>query len=356
MKSIRVSAPGKLHLLGEHAVVYGKPAIIVAIDKRCFVEITPRKDKKIEIASHNLKVSKVFAEKEIIAKTENAQIRWETYIKNNDIPLLKAITSNPLDFPVIVIGETLKYFKESLPFGFTLSIKSEIPIGSGMGSSAALSVSIAGAISLFFNKKLDKGAVNEIAFLSEQKKHGFPSGGDNSASCFGGLIWYRKETPDLKIIKPIPFAFPQKLAKNFVVIHTGTPIESTGEMVSMVKALCQKNQGFVEKILSSQEKLTRELLSAIENGDNTLMIYIIRVGEKNLEDLGVVSSFSKAIIREIEKLGGAAKICGAGGTTKGSGIVLAYHKNPSILKQISSSFKLTQSKIMLGAEGIKEER
>lgn len=354
MKSIRVSAPGKLHLLGEHAVVYGKPAIIVAIDKRCFVEITPRKDKKIEIASHNLKASKVFAEKEISAKTENAQIRWETYIKNNDIPLLKSITSNPLDFPVIVIGETLKYFKKSLPFGFRLSIKSDILIGCGMGSSAALAVSIAGAISLLFTKKLNKEAINEIAFLSEQKKHGFPSGGDNSASCFGGMIWYRRETPELKIIKPISIALSQKLAKNFVAIFTGTPAESTGEMVSAVKALYKKNPEFVEKILSSQEKLTRELLSAIGNGEDTLMIRIIRVGEKNLESLGVVSDFAKSIIRTIEKNGWAAKICGAGGKTKGSGIVLAYHKNPRILKQISSSFKLTQSKIMLGAEGIKE--
>ena len=49
MKSIRVSAPGKLHLLGEHTVVYGKPAIITAVDRRCFITVAPREDKKIEI-------------------------------------------------------------------------------------------------------------------------------------------------------------------------------------------------------------------------------------------------------------------------------------------------------------------
>lgn len=355
MKSIRVSAPGKLHLLGEYAVVYSKPAIIAAVDKRCFVEITPRKDRTIDIVSINLKANKIVTEKEIIAKTKTAQIKWETYIKTNDISLLKSITSDPLDFPIIVIGETLKYLKKSLSAGFKLSIKSDIPIGSGMGSSAAVAVSVAGAVSLFFNKTLDKDVVNEIAYLSEQKKHGFPSGGDNAASCFGGLIWYRKETPDLKIIKPIPFAVPQKLAKNFVAIHTGTPVESTGEMVSAVRALYKKNSEFVDKILSNQEKLTRELLSVIKNDDGTLMIRIIRAGEKNLEKLGVVSDSAKTIIREIEKIGGAAKICGGGGVKKGTGIILAYHKTPVVLDKVALHFKLENSKIMLGEEGLRRE-
>lgn len=355
MKPIRVSAPGKLHLLGEHVVVYGKPAIITAVNKRCFVEITPRKDKKIEIVSHNLKKNKVTTEKEITAKTNDVQIKWETYTKNNDVNLLKSITSDPLDFPIIVIGETLKYLEKSLPLGFKLSIKSEIPIGSGMGSSAALAVSVAGAVYLLFNKKLDKEAANEIAFLSEQKKHGLPSGGDNAASCFGGMIWYRKETSDLKIIKPISFSFPQKLAKNFLAIHTGTPIESTGEMVSAVRNLYKKNTEFIDGILSSQEKLTRELLTAIKNGNDTLMIYIIRKGEKNLQTMGVVSEFTSSIIRIIEENGGAAKICGGGGKTRGTGILLAYHRNGKVVERIADNFNCPCFKIAVGEEGLRLE-
>jgi len=355
MKSIRVSAPGKLHLLGEHVVVHGKPAIIAAVNNRCFVAIVPRKDKKMEIASHNLKRNKITTEKEIIAKTKNAQAKWETYKKNNDIYLLKSITSNPLDFPIIVIGETLKYLKKSLSSSFKLSIKSDIPIGSGMGSSAAVAVSVAGAVYLLFNKTLDKEIVNEIAYLSEQKKHGLPSGGDNAACCFGGLIWYRKETPDLKIIKPIPFAFPQKLAKNFVAIHTGTPDESTGEMVSIVRGLYQTKKYLVEKTLSSQEELVRELLFAIKNANDALMIRIIREGEKNLERLGVVSKSTKKLIKQIEEEGGVAKICGGGGRQHGSGVVLAYHKNPELLKDIAKQRNLYCAHIMLGEEGVRQE-
>lgn len=355
MRLVRVSAPGKLHLLGEHAVVYGKPAIIAAVNKRCFVEITPRKDKKIEIISSNLKIIKIVTEKEIFAKTKDAQVKWEAYIKTNDISFLKSITSDLLDFPIIGIGETLKYLKKSLSAGITLSIKSDIPIGSGMGSSAAVAVAVVGAIYLLFNKNLDKEIVNEIAYLAEQRKHGLSSGGDNAASCFGGLIWYRKETLDLKIIKPIPFAVPQKLAKNFVVIHTGTPVESTGEMVSAVRALYKKNSEVVDKILSSQEKLTRELISAIKNGDDTLMIRIIKAGERNLERLEVVSDLAKLLIRSVEKIGGVAKICGAGGITKGSGMVLAHCSNKKSVEKLAVSNNFFHTSISLGAEGLREE-
>ena len=360
MKKIHVSAPGKLHLLGEHVVVHGKPAIITAVNKRCFIEIIPRKNppaggKKIEIVSHNLKKNKITTEKEIIAKTKDAQAKWETYVKTNDINLLKSITSDPLDFPIIVIGETLKYLKKSLSTGIKISIKSDIPIGSGMGSSAALSVSIAGAIYLLFNKNLDKEIINEIAYLSEQKKHGLPSGGDNATCCFGGMIWYRKETPDLKIIKPIPFSFPKKLAKNFVAIHTGTPTESTGEMVSIVRTLYQQKPEFVENILSSQEKLVRELLSAIKSANESELMRIIKEGERNLENLGVVSNSAKLLIRSIEKLGGVAKICGAGGITKGSGMVLVYCQDKKSIEKLAKSNKFLHIELSLGEEGLRKE-
>lgn len=356
MKRIHVSAPGKLHLLGEHVVVHGKPAIIIAVNKRSFIEITPRKDKKIEIVSANLKKNTITTEKEIIAKTKDAQSKWETYIKTNDIALLKSITSDPLDFPIIAIGETLKYLKKPLSLGFKLSINSDIPIGSGMGSSAAVAVAVAGAIYLLFNKTLDKEIINEIAYLSEQKKHGLPSGGDNAASCFGGMVWYRKETPDLKIIKSIPFSFPQKLAKNFVAIHTGIPAESTGEMVSAVIVLYQQKPEFVDRILSSQEKLVRELLSAIKSANELELMRIIKEGEKNLETLGVVSGLAKSFIKQIEKLGGVAKICGAGGITKGSGMVLAYCPNKKRIEKLAESNKFAHINLSLGAKGVKEER
>jgi mevalonate kinase len=356
MKRICVSAPGKLHLLGEHSAVYGKPAVIATVNKRCFVTISSRKDNKIEIILSDLNINKIVMEKEIIKKTNDAQKKWKAYVKNNDISVLKSITSSPLDFPIIIIGETLKYLKKTLPVGIALSVKSDIPIGSGMGSSAALSVSIAGAIYLLFNKKFNKEIINEIAYSAEFKRHGLPSGGDNSTICFGGLVWYRKESAELKIIKPISFSLSEKMAGNFCIIQTGTPDELTGEMVGLVRVLYKKRPKLVEDALSSQEVLTRELLPAIKSNDEQELIRIIRDGEKNLEKLGVVSVFAKSIMRKIEKIGGAAKICGGGGIKKGTGVLLAYHQDPSVLRQLLLNSGLKYSRIQLGTEGLKIEK
>lgn len=316
-KIIRVSAPGKLILLGEHSVVYGKPAIIASVARRCFITLTPHEAKKIKILSEN--------------------------------------PDQPLDYPEFIISQTLEFFKKKLSTGFTLSINSEIPVGGGMGSSAALAISIAGAVSLFLGEKFDKEKINNIAYLSEQKKHGNPSGADNSASCYGGLLWFRKETPDLKIISQPPFNISEEITKNLFTIFTGTPKESTKEMVGMVGELYKKHQEFTRSIFDSQELLTRQLLSALKNKDSEAIKNCIERGEKNLERLDVVSPVVKSFIRKIEKKGGAAKICGAGGKTKGSGVILAYHQNINELEKLAIAQKFTFSPVQLGSEGVRIE-
>lgn len=354
-KNITVSAPGKLILLGEHVVVYGKPAIIASVAKRCKIHIQDRPDKQIEIISKKLNASKTLTETDILDKTTQAQQQWETFAKTNDVTILKAITVNPLDYPIIIIGETLRFFQKKLSNGFTLAIESEVPIGSGMGSSASLAVAIAQAVSLFLEQDFQKEDINNIAFLAEQKKHGFPSGGDNSACFYGDLVWYRKETPELKIIQPIPFKLSETVSNNFCTIFTGIPNETTGEMVSSVRSLYQANPQETEAIFTKQETLTRELLSAMKNENHEEIVQIIKDGEKNLEQLGVVSEYIKNIIRKIEASGGAAKICGGGGKTKGTGTVLIYHTNKEQLKQTLVDENIQIDDIILGDEGVRIE-
>lgn len=316
-RKIRVSAPGKLILLGEHSVVYGKPAIVASVAKRCFITLTPQKNKSIKIVS-----------------------------KNQDIPL---------DYPEHIISQTLEFFKKKTPSGFTLSIKSEIPTGGGMGSSAALAVSIAGAVSLFLGEKFDKEKINTIAYLCEQKNHGNASGADNSACCYGRLLWFRKETPDLKTISPLSFKISEKITQNFLTIFTGTPGESTKEMVSIVGRLYKQCPKFTRSIFDNQESLTRRFLAALKNTDGEAIKNCIKSGEKNLERLGVVSLHAKSFIRKIEKKGGAAKICGAGGKTKGVGMLLAYHHDKKELEKLAHDQKFACSSVQLGTEGVRIE-
>lgn len=351
MSNIKISAPGKLHLLGEHTVVYNKPAILAAVDKRCFIEITPREDNKIKVSSRNFKTSALSSIEEISGKFEKAQKDWETYNKNNNISLLKSITKDPLDYPLVIIGQFLNYYNLKAIGGFDLVIDSQVPVGCGMGSSGALAVSMIGELSLFANKPFDKETINKIAFLAEQKKHGNPSGGDNSTSCFGGLVWFKKDEG----LKPLEITLGKEVARNFYIINTGTPLETTGEMVSLVRGLVENEPDLTNAVLDDQEKLVHNLLPALEKANHNQIIEIIRKGEANLEKLGVVSEYAKDIIRDVEKSGGAAKICGGGGRKKGTGIVLVYHLDKTAFLRFAKLLKLSCNKVVLGGEGIRKD-
>ncbi|HSX40551.1 MAG TPA: hypothetical protein VLF68_02965 [Candidatus Saccharimonadales bacterium] len=352
---IKVSSPGKIHLIGEHAVVYGKSAVLAAINKRCFVMLTPRKDKKIKIISKQLKRSK---------------------------------------FPSLAVSKALSYYKNPKASGFTLEINCEIPIGCGLGSSAAIAVSVAGAITLFLKKPFDKKIINEIAFEIEKIQHGNPSGGDNTASCYGGLIAYRKSLTArrprvesdarrslVQSSKLVPSSLSESrrsefkknpnismptfsslssgparvsLLNNFYIINSGTPKESTKIMVEHVAQLYKKNPEVVDKFLKDQEKLANTLIKSLK-ANKSSVAQIIKSAQGNLEKIGVVSAFAKKVIRAIEKAGGAAKICGGGGIKKGTGVLLVYHKNKKVITEIAASFNLPYNEIRLGEEGLKIE-
>lgn len=357
MRKILVSAPGKLHLLGEHIVVHNKPAIIAAVDKRCFVQIIVRKDTKIIITSKNYKQSITTDSAKIVSKFEKAEKDYQEYSKNNDVPLLKSITKHPLDYPLLIIGQFINYFSLNTIEGFDLKIDSQIPSGAGMGSSAALAVSIIGALCLFNGQNFDKKIINQLAYLSEQKKHGSPSGGDNSTSCFGGLIWYKRDAYSGKPkIKPLNIIMPKNISKNFYAVNTGKPVETTGEMVSLVKDLLKENPKSVQDIFDDQEKLVKKLLAALKTGNGDNVQKIIKQGEENLEKLGVVSPFVQKIIREIENSGGAAKINGGGGIKRVTGMLSIYHQNSKSLKKVLKSNNLKPSQVVLGVEGLRQEK
>lgn len=334
--SITISAPGKIHLLGEHAVVYGKPALLASINLRVTVHIQ---------LCHSGESSSPESEDEIDSG-------YAPFTRMTDIiePIVK------------------KYLKiKNIP-PYQLEISSELPIGAGLGSSAAVSGAYIAALLSFLKITWDLKLINELTYEAEKVFHGNPSGGDNSTVVYGGLVWFRKETPparntlsnamaggELKIIQPLPFTVPSKLSKNFVLINTGTPKESTKEMVEMVGSEFRVQNSEFRKIFDEQEQLVRKFLPVIQDGNEDQLIKIIREGEKNLETIGVVSPYAASIIRKIEKAGGAAKICGAGGKTKATGILLCYHPQKKVIENIAKAENLPFFKVKLGVEGLRKE-
>lgn len=311
MTTIKVSVPGKIHLLGEHAVVYGKPALLAAINLRLTVSL-----RKIEKAK----------------KT------------NPTVGKLKNVVE-------AVIRE--KYPTSKIPH-YEVSIDSQIPMNSGLGSSAAASAAFCVALLGLLGKKVDISEINELAYLCEKTFNGNPSGGDNATVVYGGFLWYRKESEILKIIQPLSFPINKNIGA-FFLFQSGKPTELTKDMVALVKEKRKRSKKRIDDIFANQEQLTRDMLFALKDGDQEALMRIIREGERNLEAIGVVSEKAKKIIRLIEKKGGTAKISGAGGVKDGAGMLLAYHKDSETIKNIGKKNNLEVFEIALGGEGLRRE-
>lgn len=318
--SLIVSAPGKIHLLGEHTVVYGKPALLAALDKRLFVQI-----KKHELRS-----------------------------KNKDKEKLKINSPEGNSLILCAIDVFKKAFTiDKLP-PIEINISSQIPIGSGLGSSAALSAAIIGGLMKCIKNIWNPEKINGLAYEVEKIAHGNPSGADNTTVVFGGLVWYRKEFEFLKSIWNLPIS-SYKIPR-CILIDTGRPVESTKEMVSAVAALYNKKRRMMDDIFANQERQTKRVLLALRNNNKDEFADALRSGERNLEMMDIVGEKAKKIIREIEKAEGVAKVCGAGGKKKGSGILFCYHKNLRVLMDIGEKHRIEAIPAKLGEEGIRTEK
>lgn len=308
MNTISFSAPGKVHLMGEHSVVYGKPALLSAINKRVIVTVSERK------------------------ANENFPLELKTVIEES-LRTHFGITKFP------------EYFT---------NISSSIPVGMGLGSSAAMSAAFTACLLTFLEIKFDNTLLFKIAYEGEKLFHGNPSGGDLAVSIEGGLLYYRKEFEFLKSFSHLPFSISKHI-KPFVIINSGKPAESTLEMVKKVGEQINENPKATNEIFNDQELQTKNLVLSLKEGDKDLLISSIKKGELNLEKLNVVGKSAMKIIREIENTGGAAKISGGGGIKNGSGMLLCYHTDPQILLDIASKNKLESEIITTDERGIFQE-
>lgn len=340
--SVKVSSPGKVHLIGEHSVVYGEPAIIAAIGKRCYVEA--EKDDAVTITSQNFGKSLSFVFDEVKAFNGKITELWNEAYKNQNFSNLFSITRNdPINYAKVAVCIALEKMK--MRGGVSLNINSEIPFGAGLGSGAALAVATIKALSELYDKNLSTEKINNIAFEVEKFAHGTPSGGDNSASCYGGLIWFEKGNPNK--IKSLKKEVPYEL-NNFVLIETKKSGRTTGELVQLVRSL---KEDYRNKRIKAIGKLTYEMLEVLKNKGFIKMKEIINEAQKNLAELGVSIPEIDEICSSVRKIDGAAKLCGAGG----GGVVLCYHKNKAKLMETLKDLGYRPIEAELGVEGVRIE-
>ncbi|MDI6721606.1 MAG: hypothetical protein QMD85_04400, partial [Candidatus Aenigmarchaeota archaeon] len=183
------------------------------------------------------------------------------------------------------------------------------------------------------------------AYELEKIIHGTPSGGDNSASCFGGLVWFQKSNPN--IIMPLKNEISYKL-ENFVLVNSGPPEKNTGELIQHVRDLSERIRNPIIKEIG---KMTHEMKEVLKRKDFSRMKEIINKTQKNLSKLGISTKNIDEITSAVRGMGGAAKLCGAGG----GGIVLAYHEDKDQLLRTIKDLGYDTIETELGAEGVRVE-
>lgn len=329
-----VSVPGKAILLGEHAAVYGHPALVTAVDLR--LTVTARAGGEVGVT--------------VTGPAEFHSGR----LSPAEIADLRRGIGPPGDrLAYLAAGVALEAASASAEAGIELAVASEIPPGSGLGSSAALAVSVIAAVLAALRTPADAATIARAAKEVETRQHGRPSGVDVEAVLRGGTLWCRRSTDGELACTPVVPA-PGSLA-TLELYHAGTPAESTAEMVAAVARRREEDPSGAARAMSAIAEATleaREVIAGPPGAEaRARLVRLITRAEAALEALGVVPAPVAAAIREIEAAGGAAKISGAGGRARGAGLVLVVP--PESGAPVPSAW--TRLASALGASGLRED-
>lgn len=296
------SAPGKVILSGEHSVVYGYPAVVAAIGLRCDVTATDSTD-GLNIIAGDLDRSVSYSSDDISNLLKGKIIH----------PKLDNIAVAALEMG----GSDLQT---------TIKISSDIPVGAGLGSSAAVSVATICAVADLQNKQPKPEEISRMAFRAEKIAHGTPSGIDNTIATYGGALRFQDGSITRKQIKS---NFPM------IIVNTEVP-RNTKELVTNVRELKDKHPNSVNSVLNSISKLTDEFEKMFDEGALIRMGELFDINQGLLDAIGVGHPKLSELIWKARDLGVlGAKLTGAGG----GGCLIALTYNVEEAKKISEKLR-----------------
>lgn len=350
MRALSVSAPGKLILMGEHAVVYGRPALVAAIDLRLRVKLSPADHVILDLPG--LGRREHLSWEEVRAYARSARERWGAYsLQPGPSSFQEMRGEDPAHVVKAAIGEAVERFEPEE--GLHLRVESDLPIGSGFGSSAATAIAVIAGVLSWLGEPLD--GVERLALEVERRQHGHPSGVDGATILRGGVLWARREADGLRIE---PVTVRSSLLSRLRVYDTGMPPEATGAVVAAVRSRREADPERIEAVLDRIEAATAAFREELEREkeDRDRALHLIREAQGCLEELGVVPGEVRAAVREIEAAGGAAKVSGAGSLAgPGAGSLLVYHPDPGALQHCAMLRSYPFHAVHLGAPGFREE-
>lgn len=366
------SVPGKLILLGEHAAVYGHPALVAAVGLRLRATVGPGSGSeagRVRLFLQDGGGVAGFSWAAVLDHARRSREAWERYREAPGSETFAALADparslGPAHLVQVALGEAARELGEAEPAeipSVDLTISSRIPVGSGFGSSAAAAVAVVMAYLAFRGAAPDPDRLHRVSLEVERRQHGSPSGVDNATVLHGGVLLARRPPPGdpssavaVETVRCRP-----ALLQGVRVYDSGPPAEGTGTVVAAVRALKDRDPARVEAAFERLGALTLGLRQELAHPDGSpdALLGCLREAEARLEELGVVPEPVRDLARRIEAAGGAAKISGAGSLRgPGAGNLLVYHPDPDRLDRLEALAGLRRHEVTLGAPGARIER
>jgi mevalonate kinase len=290
------SAPAKIILLGEHFVVYGEPAIVLAIDKRAYAKVESRNDKRLYIRSANLNLAGYFENKTFKAEQGDSK---EVKLKFEPVRL--------------VAEKVLERYGETV--GLNIEITSTVPVAAGLGSSAAVAAAVTAAAGALLNVKMTREDVFRITYEAEKIVHGTPSGIDPAISTFGGTLLFQMDTgfKPLEVSTEIPL----------IIGNTGVE-RSTRFQVEKVRDIREKYMRIMDHVFWAAREIVLRAVDALKENDLDALGELMNIDHALLCGLGVSDESLEWLINAARKAGAlGAKLTGGGG----GGCMIALARN-----------------------------
>ncbi|HEC94856.1 MAG TPA: mevalonate kinase [Thermoplasmatales archaeon] len=265
---------GKVILFNEHFVVYGIPAVAAAIGDTT------------------------------VARVEDSE-GFELIDNRPETPGYKKEKREQQKDSLKRIFEAMDIAVEKNPVKIVL--EGDLIAASGLGASAASCVAIARALSDHFNLNLDDDQINRVAYEGEKGYHGNPSGIDNTAATYGGVIWFQRK-PDGNVIERIKLREPVEI----VIGNTGR-VADTKKAVAGVRERKEKYPDKYNQIFKEARKLVFDARSALEDFDIQRVGDLMNKNHRLLQEIEVSSEELDRLV-EIALEDGAfgAKLTGGG--------------------------------------------
>lgn len=323
MKAI---APGKLILSGEYAVVHGRPALAMAIDRSAVAEIRPGAagEDRVSFDLADLEQRESYT---LLALRDFKQRVLRNYQLFLDGQLtIRQVLRKPVELFQYAFIIVLDGLHQKLGHGLDIRLRSNIPIGCGMGSSAATILSLLRAVGHYFRVEFRPDWYYQYSLEVERLQHGFPSGVDSYISLHGGCARFQRGAAERIPLPRLPLA----------VVNTGTPITTTGECVADVR----RRHPDAVALWDDVAAVTADMERAIRGRDEDATRQAIRRNHRLLRRVGVVPDRVAEFVDRVERAGGAAKVSGAGavaGTAAGAVLVAG----PAPLKELCDAFGYT---------------